>query len=148
MKKAPAGKPGLASCVSEGGLKRRGDYCAADEVAGAADDGATEAGAELAAAGAEDASGAEAEGATEVVPLSARAVVAGAVVAGAIGVVVVVVVVLSAGAAGVVVVAAGVLFTVVVEGCELAEKTRYAMASSARATMMPTNQPVELFSRV
>jgi hypothetical protein len=144
MKKAPAGKPGLASCVSEGGLKRRGDYCAADEVAGAADDGATEAGAELAAAGAEDASGAEAEGATEVVPLSA-----GAVVAGAIGVVVVVVVVLSAGAAGVVVVvAAGVLFTVVVEGCELAEKTRYAMASSARATMMPTNQPVELFSRV
>jgi hypothetical protein len=144
MKKAPAGKPGLASCVSEGGLKRRGDYCAADEVAGAADDGATEAGAELAAAGAEDASGAEAEGATEVVPLSA-----GAVVAGAIGVVVVVVVVLSAGAAGVVVVvAAGVLFTVVVEGCELAEKTRYAMASSARATMMPTNQPVELLSRV
>jgi hypothetical protein len=145
MKKAPAGKPGLASCVPEGGLKRRGDYCAADEVAGAADDGATEAGAELAAAGAEDASGAEAEGATEVVPLSA-----GAVVAGAIGVVVVVVVVLSAGAAGVVVVvvAAGVLFTVVVEGCELAEKTRYAMASSARATMMPTNQPVELLSRV
>ena len=144
MKKAPAGKPGLASCVSEGGLKRRGDYCAADEVAGAADDGATEAGAELAAAGAEDASGAEAEGATEVVPLSA-----GAVVAGAIGVVVVVVVVLSAGAAGVVVVvAAGVLFTVVVEGCELAEKTRYAMASSAKATMMPTNQPVELLSRV
>src|SRR3569833_1279745 len=65
--------------------------------------------------------------------------------AGAIGVVVV-----SAGAAGVVSVTAGVLFTVVdvVDGCELAENTRLAMARRARATMMPTNQPVEFDSRL
>ena len=64
------------------------------------------------------------------------------------------VVVVSAGAgsvsAGAGVVTVGVLLTstVEVDGCEFAEKTRYAMASSAKATMMPTNQPVELFSRV
>jgi hypothetical protein len=88
-------------------------------------------------------------GAAGVVVVSAGAIGVVVVSAGAIGVVVV-----SAGAgsvsAGAGVVTVGVLFTstVEVDGCEFAEKTRYAMASSAKATMMPTNQPVELFSRV
>ncbi len=93
--------------------------------------------------------------------VSAGAVVAGAgvVSAGAAGAGVVVV---SAGAIGVVVVSAGAgsvstgagvvtageLLMSTVEGWLLAENTRYAMASRASATMIPTNQAVELFSRV
>jgi hypothetical protein len=102
-------------------------YCAADG-AGAADGAA-----ETAALGAVVA-GVEAAG----------AVVAGAVVSGVAGAIVVAPV-LSAGAAGVVI--AGVLLTVVLEGCVLAEKTRYAIASSASATTIPMNHAVELFSR-
>ncbi len=104
---------------SSDGLKR-GAYCAAEDAAGAADDAAGAA--DEAAGAAELRSVAGAEGAVVVVLLSAGAVTAGLLL----------IVVLSAGAIGVVVLLAGavlvtggtVLFTVVVDGCELAENTR------------------------
>ena len=68
-------------------------------------------------------------------------VAGGASVAGAIGVVSI------AGAsvvgAGAVIGVSVVVTVVEVDGPVFAEKTRYPMASSARATMMPTNQPAD-----
>ena len=104
-------------------------YCAA---------GAAGAGCSAGAAGAASLAGAGAAGAGVICSAGAAGAGAASIGAGAAAG-------LSAGA-----VTAGVLFTstVVVDGPELAENTRYPIASKASATMIPTNHPVELDSRV